>query len=78
MARGDSSAKIAAAALGSASNISSSHDKAEVLLEVVRKGGVTDETSSAFFAAAATISSSYDLTRVLRAVAARPNLTEVS
>ena len=49
MARSDASPKVAAAALGSASNISSSHDKAEVLLEVVRKGSVTDETAARLF-----------------------------
>ena len=46
-----------------------------MLLDVVRKGAVTDETAASFFAAATTVASSHDLGRV-RALAGHPNLSE--
>ena len=52
-----------------AAGIESDYDLAEVLVDVVKDGGLTDRTAPSFFAALPQIGSDYDHRRVLQAVA---------
>jgi hypothetical protein len=61
--------ELADQALKAAAGIQSDYDLAEVLVDVVKDGGLTDRTAPAFFAALPKIESDYEHRRVLQAVA---------
>jgi beta-lactamase regulating signal transducer with metallopeptidase domain len=65
---------LVAAALRSASGISSDYDRAEVLVQVAEEYALDDATRAPFFAAVDGIGSGYDLGRVLKAVMERPEV----
>lgn len=61
--------EVADQALKAAAGIQSDYDLAEVLVDIVKDGGLTDRTAPSFFAALPKIESDYEQRRVLQAVA---------
>jgi hypothetical protein len=64
------------AVLDATSGVSSNYDRAEILLNVADRGGLTPATSNAFMGLVRTMASSHDQRRVLSAVTAQGNLPE--
>jgi hypothetical protein len=67
--RPGASPSIVEAALTSAAGLSSDYEAANLLIEIVKAGLLTDRTAHAFMTAAANIKSAYDRRRVMEAVA---------
>jgi beta-lactamase regulating signal transducer with metallopeptidase domain len=68
--------KIASSVLTSAGTIASDYERATLLIELAKKGGLTSATKAPFFELVKTIRSSHEQGRVLRSVAAMPTLPE--
>jgi hypothetical protein len=62
--------------LQSAAGIKSDNERATLLVDLAKKGGVTNETAAAFFPLVSSMTSSYEQRRVLQAVLAHAPLSE--
>ena len=69
-------AKVASSVLTAAGTIGSDYERATLLIELAKKGGLTSATKGPYFELVKTIRSSHDQGRVLRSVAALPNMPE--
>ena len=67
--RPGASPEVVEAALTSAAGLSSDYEAANLLIEIIKAGLLTDRTSHAFMSAASHIGSAYDRRRVMEAVA---------
>jgi hypothetical protein len=72
IARQPVTSKSANDVIQSASGIRSDNEQATLLVDLARRGGVTDETAAGFFPIVATMTASYEQRRVLMAVLAGP------
>ncbi len=68
--------KVASEVLTQAATIGSDYERATLLIELARKGGLTAATKGPYFELVKTLRSSYEQGRVLKAVSAMPNLPE--
>ena len=70
------SAKVSASVLAAAANIQQDYERATLLIDVAKKGGLVTSTKTAYFDLVKGIRSPYEQGRVLRSVTASTNLPE--
>jgi beta-lactamase regulating signal transducer with metallopeptidase domain len=70
------SAKVSASVLAAAANIQQDYERATLLIDVAKKGGLVTSTKTAYFDLVKGIRSPYEQGRVLRSVTGTPSLPE--
>jgi beta-lactamase regulating signal transducer with metallopeptidase domain len=70
------SPKVSSSVLSAAASIGGDYERATLLIELAKKGGLTSATKAAYFELVKTLRSSHEQGRVLRSVAALPNMPE--